>query len=341
MVRNENILQELKEISSAVATISSRNVYTIPTGYFEALADNLLAGVQMANRPACPLPYSVPANYFDGLAGKVMEKIRLKEEAEAKSCQEEVAAIAPLLATVGKITPYKTPSNYFENLPANILHGIPKQSSGDKLPDVFEELLQIAPLLNTIPKKTPYQAPDGYFEGVLGFVVNNNLNKVTSTTCNDVFEEIEQIAPLLNTIGKTGPYSLPENYFEQFAAGMLAQTAAAKVVDIRRPKTPWMVWLAAACITAIVLTGGFKYWQGAGKQQPQADINKSLAGVSDEEISNYLGTMPSPGIETIPSSVIDELGPQVEPAIQNMSTEEINDYLEKNSDPGEKSRKDI
>ena len=181
MVRNENILQELQEISTAVAAVNCRNVYTAPAGYFDALADNLLAGVQMANRPAQPTPFAVPANYFDGLAGVIMEKIRLQEEAEAKSCQEEVAAIAPLLATVGKITPYKTPGNYFENLPANILHGIPKQSSGDSLPDVYEELMQIAPLLNTIPKKTPYQVPNGYFDGAIAFVAKNNLNNVTST----------------------------------------------------------------------------------------------------------------------------------------------------------------
>ncbi len=341
MVRNENILQELQEISTAVAAINSRNVYTTPAGYFDALADSLLAGVQSAGRPALPLPFGVPANYFDGLSAVIMEKIRLQEITETNNPQAEIEALAPLHATIGKNNPYKAPDNYFENLANDILTKTSHQSIGDGLPEVFEELMEIAPLLNTLPKKTPYEVPDGYFEGVISFVAKNNFSNAKTAANNDVFEEIEELAPLLNTIGKTGPYSVPENYFEQFAANIATKPTPTKVVAISRPKTPWLVWLAAACITAIVATGSFLYWQGTGKQQPQADINKSLAAVSDEEISNYLGTMPSPGIETIPSSVIDEQAPQVEPVIQNMSTEEIKDYLEKNSDPGEKSRKDI
>ncbi len=341
MVRNENILQELQEISTAVAAINSRNVYTTPAGYFDALADSLLAGVQLANRPPLPLPFAAPANYFDGLAAVIMEKIRLQEIIETNNPQAEIEALAPLLATLGKNNPYKTPANYFESLGSNILNIISDRSIGEKLPEVDEELMEIAPLLNTVPKKMPYKVPDGYFEGVLGFVAKSTVKNAKTAVNNDVFEEIEELAPLLNNIGKTGPYSVPENYFEHFAANIVTKPTATKVVAISRPKTPWLVWLAAACITAIIATGGFLYWQGTGKQQPQADINKSLAAVSDEEISNYLGTMPSPGIETIPSSVIDEQAPQVEPVIQNMSTEEIKDYLEKNSDPGEKSRKDI
>ena len=83
------------------------------------------------------------------------------------------------------------------------------------------------------------------------------------------------------------------------------------------------------------------FWQGYNKPAAPVNFSNSLSSISDEDISNYLNSTPLPGVETIPSSVIDEQMPEVEPVIQNLSTDEIKDYLEKNSDPDEKSLSDI
>lgn len=53
-------------------------------------------------------PYSVPSGYFEGLAGQVLSRIRSKE------VQDELQSISPLLEQLSKQTPYATPAGYFE-----------------------------------------------------------------------------------------------------------------------------------------------------------------------------------------------------------------------------------
>ena len=42
MAQNSNILQELTELKSTLAEFDSQNAYTVPEGYFEGLADQVL-----------------------------------------------------------------------------------------------------------------------------------------------------------------------------------------------------------------------------------------------------------------------------------------------------------
>ena len=67
MAQNNNIFQELNELGSSLAKETPRNVYTIPDGY------------------------------FDGLAQQVMNRIKLLE---AENTEEELKLLSPMLASI-------------------------------------------------------------------------------------------------------------------------------------------------------------------------------------------------------------------------------------------------
>jgi len=341
MIKNENILQELLEISPAVAAISNRNVYNVPAGYFDALADEVIAGVQLASRPVESVPFAAPVGYFDGLAAAVMQKIRFEELESVREVFKELEEIAPLLNTIGKKTTFSVPDGYFESLATNIVQKSGEADIEEMEPGVFEDLEEMAPLLSSIGKKNPFNIPAGYFEGLADDFMQTNKNAALTNVNSEVFEELEQIAPLLNSLNKNVTYKVPEGYFEQFSVNIPAETQQAKVVEMHRSKAKWFVWLAAACVTAVIATGGLLYFRDNGAKDASSNFTKNLAKVSNDEINEYLNNTPTPGIETIPASVIDDQTPQVEPVIRSLGTDEIKDYLDKNTDPGEKSLKDI
>jgi hypothetical protein len=62
------------------------------------------------------MPYSVPEGYFEGLAEQVLARIRQEE------AKEELGTLSPLLQQLSKKQPYSTPVGYFDfpvNLPAS------------------------------------------------------------------------------------------------------------------------------------------------------------------------------------------------------------------------------
>lgn len=120
MNNNNNILNELQQISQAVATIEQVTPYNVPSGYFEGLADSIVAQVRLASlKEAGALPqYVVPDAYFDNLPSQILQKV--KEAELLQTPFEELEAHATLLNTVSKEMPYKVPVNYFDNLPSII-----------------------------------------------------------------------------------------------------------------------------------------------------------------------------------------------------------------------------
>ncbi len=344
MEKKENILQELQEISLVVATISNRNVYSVPAGYFDALADNVLADVQTLNQPAVPAPYNVPGGYFDALASNILKRIKEEEGNKILQVHEELEQIAPLLNSISKTAPFNVPAGYFDGVAASTLNKLYNEATVSRQPEIFAELEQTAPLLNKINTALPYSVPSTYFEGITANVLDSikAAEENIGAQQSEVFEELEQLAPVLNTIAKTGPYKVPGGYFDQFniPAHTLENLPEAKLVHIHHRKTRWVTWLAAASIISILATGGFLFWSNKYNQN-KPSIESNLANVSDDDISNYLNTLPVPGIEAVSTSVMDQEIPDVKPVIKNMSTEDIKEYLNKNSDPGEKGIKDI
>ena len=102
-----------------------------------------------------PDTYSVPEGYFDSLAANVLARIRAFDAATAS---EEVTCLSPLLSRVSKENVYKVPAGYFESVIAS-LPSLMKLDTPAK-----DEIHELSPLLRGIGNKNPYTVPDGYFE---------------------------------------------------------------------------------------------------------------------------------------------------------------------------------
>jgi hypothetical protein len=130
MTQKENILQELNELKSTLASVSPQNVYTVPVGYFDGLAAQVLNRIKAIeakntveelsylspslSNVSKQMPYAAPAGYFEGLAEKAMELIR--ESNDYQTAEEELETLSPLLSGLKKTMPYSVPDGYFDNL---------------------------------------------------------------------------------------------------------------------------------------------------------------------------------------------------------------------------------
>jgi hypothetical protein len=116
----KDIIQELNDLGSSLASTSPCNVYSIPGGYFEGFAQQLLSrikaeekGLEFLSSLSKENPYQLPVGYFENLPEQVMEGIR--EHADYQTSQEELASISPLLNSLNKKPVFSVPDDYFEN----------------------------------------------------------------------------------------------------------------------------------------------------------------------------------------------------------------------------------
>lgn len=149
MTKSTNILQELGELKSTLANQEGVN------------------------------PYTVPAGYFEGLAEQVLRRIRAEE---AGTAAEELAHLSPFLAGVSKKMPFTVPAGYFETLEESLLFAVKEEGSS-----AAAELNEISPLLGGLKKTNPYSLPEGYFENLSGDISRHTtepvqLAKVVSIT---------------------------------------------------------------------------------------------------------------------------------------------------------------
>ena len=140
MTQKNNILQELIELKSSLAGLAIQNIYSVPDGYFE------------------------------GLANQVLNRIKAIEAANAA---EELSYLSPLLSNVSKQMLYAVPSGYFEGLEEKLMQTV---RESDDYQTVKEELEALSPLLSGLKKQMPYSVPRGYFE-TLAETVNKESNK--------------------------------------------------------------------------------------------------------------------------------------------------------------------
>lgn len=174
MAQNNNILQELRELKSSLANMAVQNAYSVPEGYFEGLAAQVLNRIKMTEATSAgeelnflsPLvgalpkqvPYTVPAGYFDTLPENTIQLIR----EVSLSAKEETAAISTLLNDVNRQMPYSVPQGYFTELEQRMLKAV---TGGDQT--AKEELESISPLLSGLKKEMPFTIPQGYFENIV------------------------------------------------------------------------------------------------------------------------------------------------------------------------------
>jgi hypothetical protein len=134
MTQKDNILKELSELKSTLANVTLQNVYTVPVGYFDGLAAQVLNSIKameaahpveelgylspMLSRISRQMPYAVPAGYFEGLAKKAMQSVL--ESSDYQTAKEEIETLSPLLSGLKKQMPYSVPQGYFETLTGKI-----------------------------------------------------------------------------------------------------------------------------------------------------------------------------------------------------------------------------
>lgn len=128
MTQRDNILQELKELQSRLADSTPGNIYSIPEGY------------------------------FDGLADQVMRRIKALE---ATNAVDELTLLSPVLSKLSKKMPYTIPAGYFEEMEISLISSVSTGSQSAK-----EELETLSPLLSGLKKEMPYSIPAGYFESL-------------------------------------------------------------------------------------------------------------------------------------------------------------------------------
>lgn len=81
MKKQRDILNELEALGSSLATQNIENVYVVPDGYFEGLAEAVMA--------------------------------RIRQHADYQNSREELESLSPLLSSLKKETPYSVPAGYF------------------------------------------------------------------------------------------------------------------------------------------------------------------------------------------------------------------------------------
>src|SRR6187200_913677 len=102
--------------------------------------------------------YGVPAGYFEGLADQILNRIKALEAANAK---DELKYLSPFLSNVSKEMPYAVPAGFFQSLSEDVLKKI---SEHEDYQTSEEEIGSLSPLLSSLKNKNPYSIPAGYFE---------------------------------------------------------------------------------------------------------------------------------------------------------------------------------
>ena len=146
MTSRNTILNELQDLGSTIAKISPQNLYEVPDGYFE------------------------------GLANQILNRIKALE---ASTPNEELEFLSPVLHNISKEIPFMVPAGYFENLGERLIQGI-REHADYQTSD--EEISSLSPSLSSISKKSPYSVPAGYFDILNTAIENKKEAKVISIT---------------------------------------------------------------------------------------------------------------------------------------------------------------
>jgi hypothetical protein len=160
-----DILNELKELSPLLAGLEKVNVFTVPTGYFERLEEDILMGIRVEtqglfNSIANQNSMHVPQGYFESLSDNILNKIKAEEATEVKE-------LPPMLYSIKNENTFTVPQGYFESLSANILNKINEEET------TASELKGLSTTLFSIQNKNVFTVPQGYFESLPDKILNN------------------------------------------------------------------------------------------------------------------------------------------------------------------------
>ncbi len=241
--------------------------------------------------------FFVPENYFTNLPADTLTHIFIKSLPVANV--------------------YSVPANYFENFAENVLEKIKfQQSIGNASADKL------------------FTVPAGYFDGF----AENILTKIKNTS--SVQQELEQLSPFLSKISKANVYDIPKNYFEHFNPAISNKNTkpGAKIISLKNNRR-WLNYAAAACVAAVLLFSGYLYTSNKNNAKPayaKVNVQKEISTLSDDEIADYLKNNTSTAIFTNVGNDDNQLpNLDVQNLLQNMSDEELQQYLDQHPEPAE------
>ncbi len=287
-----HILNELRELAPELAKIERRNVFSVPEGYFEGLAANILYTVQGEHtRPA------LPEGYFDGLADSIMGKIKAQENSPV-----EAEPLSPVLESLRNINVFEVPQGYFDVLSTQMNAKTGAHES------------EIPELLMNLRHTNVFEVPQGYFDELAAQVLLRVQN------------EADILSPQLAALREAAVYEVPQGYFDSLPDQVMArvQPAQAKVVSMHR-RSRFLKMAAAAVVTGLMALGVYKFVAPSvsppasvtakltPEQQKGIDIANNYASydselekVSDEDIVQFLESSGTDIDAALVAAAVDE-----------------------------------
>lgn len=123
MEKSEEILNELKAISPALAEMEKVNVFRVPDGYFDDL-DEKINTIVFLHQDEKNNFQKVPNGYFDKLSSAIFSRIKENETAD-----DEIEPVSPALHYLKEENVFTIPAGYFDNLSDKILKKINHQNA--------------------------------------------------------------------------------------------------------------------------------------------------------------------------------------------------------------------
>ena len=112
MNNREDIFMEIKNISAFVAAIPFVNVFTVEETYFSTLPEMITLQINIGKEINSAKNLSVPEGYFETLAGNILNKIYALESDVAAELNE----ISPMIAGIENKETFTVPARYFDEL---------------------------------------------------------------------------------------------------------------------------------------------------------------------------------------------------------------------------------
>jgi len=294
--------------------------------------DDILNELQLLSPLLIEVPkknvFIVPDGYFETLSATIL------------ICIKENSAITDDIKIAD------VPGGYFENLSSNILSKIKEQQfdTDKNLPATVSALLQ------SIQHSNQFDLPKGYFESLPSVIID----KINEQAANAVTKELKSLSPLLHSIKHINTFEVPDGYFNDVPANVfhLASTMPAMVVsmtksDSKRRKRSIVRYAAAAVITGAMALGVYKYTEKPaainpiptvsfvtldasiekGKVMNEQQFNEALNNLTKEDITNYLEKNGSDDDISLLSSSVEDNFPNKEDYLLDDKT--LENYLDK------------
>ena len=212
MTNRNTILNELANLGSVLANHDPQNIYAVPAGYFEGLADQILDRIKaleasnakdelsylspFLSNISKEMPYSVPAGFFQDLSEDVLKKISGHEDHQTS--KEEIQSLSPLLSSLKNKNPYSVPAGYFEDLETNVEKKETKVISITKrrwyrlaVAAVVIGIVAIGGLLFIKPGLNPVDNPQAWIEKNVKKVNQDKIDEFVSLADDDSNEKAD------------------------------------------------------------------------------------------------------------------------------------------------------